>query len=89
MECSGGNTGKEVDGGCILNNDAKSFSHTGFYPNPAFSTIKLTNEQDWSILNRFGVKILSGTGLTIQVNELNNGVYFLKLGNLTSKFIKL
>lgn len=89
IECSGGNTGKEVDGGCILNNDAKSFSHTGFYPNPAFSTIKLTHEQDWSILNRFGVKILSGTGLTIQVNELNNGVYFLKLGNLTSKFIKL
>ncbi|NRA12145.1 MAG: T9SS type A sorting domain-containing protein [Crocinitomicaceae bacterium] len=65
------------------------------YPNPAVNSIEisgLTQQQNYSIYTMQGDELLKGSvspNEKIDVSELTNGIYFLKIGNGgTLKFIK-
>ena len=67
-----------------------------FYPNPVKNELIIKNEElrmgDYSIFNVSGQVLMQGQLLdettTINVKELPNGMYFVKVGGKTGKFIK-
>ena len=67
------------------------------YPNPTNNIINITNPKNGTnVLNMFSsngqlVKSMNfgnGENITMNVNDLSKGVYIIKIGNLSSKFIK-
>lgn len=89
LECSGGNTGKEINGGCILFIESDLKSQKSFYPNPARSHLKLSQELSWGIHTALGKLVKSGRGTIIAIEGLPKGTYILKYGNEISRFVKL
>lgn len=64
---------------------------SGLYPNPVETVLYLnkgTENTAWEIRNQTGELIKSGVGNTINVKELNSGMYFLKSDLGINKFIK-
>ena len=67
-----------------------------FYPNPTKEVLTIKNEElrmeNYSIFNVSGQVLmqgaLSGENTTINVKVLPNGMYFVKVGNKTGKFVK-
>lgn len=65
-------------------------------PNPGNNTIQLYNptmfdEQTFEIVNTVGQVVMSAafkSGDQIQVNELESGIYFIRIGHVTLKWIK-
>ena len=63
------------------------------YPNPAVNqlNVRLENDAEITVYNIMGQNVLNMQGLkgvnTINVNELNSGVYFISAGTVTQKFI--
>jgi len=67
------------------------------YPNPTNNIINITNPKNGTnVLNMFSsngqlVKSMNfgnGENITMNVNDLSKGVYIIKIGNFSSKFIK-
>ena len=64
------------------------------YPNPAASTIQLTNlkqQENYTILDLSGKKIVAGTiseNEAINIQQLSKGIYFIQLEKKVLKFIK-
>ena len=65
------------------------------YPNPTSSSITLegvSNNEAYQIIDVLGQVVQQGTianGLSVNVESLTRGTYFIKLGNSTSlRFIK-
>lgn len=65
------------------------------FPNPAQNEMQVTGlkqDEPYTIYNVLGAKVDSGIasdGTTINVQDLNNGVYFIKLNNgSTARFVK-
>jgi len=59
------------------------------YPNPTTDIINFANENmDYSIINITGKLMKQGNATQASVNDLAAGVYFLKVGEKTVKFIK-
>lgn len=72
-----------------------SFNDKVVYPNPSSSFIHikgLTEISNYNIFNNLGAEVMNGTLLNtnkIDIQNLNNGIYFLKTDNgYTFKFIK-
>ena len=65
-----------------------------FYPNPVKDVLKIKNEElkieNYTIFNVAGQVLMQGTlsDKTINVKSLQSGMYFIKIGNITGKFIK-
>jgi hypothetical protein len=49
------------------------------YPNPFTSEIHISNSQNWILYNQLGVELKSGNSDLINAQDLNPGVYFIKL----------
>ncbi len=64
------------------------------FPNPAQNQIKIigTKNNEWIVVNQFGIKVLQGSGQTINVSKLNSGIYYLlstiAQRTVTGRFIK-
>jgi hypothetical protein len=64
------------------------------YPNPATNLIQLTNlqqQENYTILDISGKKVLAGTikeNESIDIQQLNKGIYFIQLEKKVLKFIK-
>ncbi len=61
------------------------------YPNPTFGSLNiegLDNSTNWEIYNGLGQVQLQGVGSQLDVNSLKSGIYFVKAGNQTLRFIK-
>ena len=67
-----------------------------FYPNPVKDELRITNyelrNENYSIFNVSGQVLmqgaLSGETTTVNVKSLPSGIYFIKAGDKTSKFVK-
>ena len=59
-----------------------------FYPNPAVDVINVNANKTTSIFSLDGVLKISSTGSRIDVSSLESGVYVIKQGSKTAKFIK-
>jgi hypothetical protein len=63
------------------------------YPNPAVNqlNVRLENNAEISVYNIMGQNVLNMQGVkgvnTINVNDLNSGVYFITAGTVTQKFV--
>lgn len=77
--------------------DIKTFSKNTFtiYPNPAEAELNVTKTggtANYEVYSILGSKVLSGTidtaNTTINVANLDKGVYLVKIGNAVQKFIK-
>lgn len=75
----------------------KTFSKDAFvlYPNPAQAKLhiaKTNSEANYEVYTILGTKVLSGTVTAandvINVENLNKGMYLIKIGNAVQKFIK-
>lgn len=75
----------------------KAFSKNAFvlYPNPAEANlhiIKTNGEANYEVYTLLGSKVLSGTvtaaNTVINVENLNKGIYLVKIGDAVQKFIK-
>ncbi len=66
------------------------------YPNPVEDYLKLkyvhsnvlTQNNEYQVLDATGRKCMEGTGNTIDVRKLSNGIYFIKSRNVVKKFYK-
>ena len=66
------------------------------FPNPVSDNIIIQHKNDintnYEILNLLGIKVLSGEfsgeNTTINISQLPQGMYFLKIGNDVRKFLK-
>jgi hypothetical protein len=74
-----------------------TFSKKAFvlYPNPVQDNLHITkieSDANYEVFSVLGAKVLSGTisagGSTINVENLDKGVYIIKIGNAVQKFIK-
>jgi hypothetical protein len=74
-----------------------TFSTKAFvlYPNPVQDNLQITkieSDANYEVFSVLGAKVLSGTisagGSTINVENLDKGVYIIKIGNAVQKFIK-
>ncbi len=86
--CSGGNTGVAVDE-CLTSLDTDMVNGITVYPNPTTGIVHIQNapdQLDWRLLDVFGRELLSGSGLTIDLNNLPAGLYSLRIN---SKVIRL
>lgn len=65
-------------------------THLKISPNPVqdILTLKIQNELPYKIVNLLGEEMLSGTGKTIDVQELPEGMYIVQVGNASTKFMK-
>ena len=66
-------------------------ANTTIYPNPVKTTLQINTDKDvanWEIHNQLGEMVKTGEGNSISVEELTNGVYFLKTGGEVYKFMK-
>ena len=89
----------EVDCDEIYNiyNDVAENEETGFevYPNPTngYITINIDNSSEFTITNICGQTVMrgviSGDKQQINVENLENGMYFIKIGNVSIKIIKM
>ena len=73
----------------VQENKGKGLS---IYPNPASSTLNFITDDvkfDYQIINTNGQTILNGrTNYQIDISNLPQGSYWLKVGNDITKFIK-
>ena len=59
------------------------------YPNPASDQLHISSDvAQWEIIDVTGRLVLSGNGQDIDVNSLNTGMYFIKLGETVLPFNK-
>ena len=56
-------------------------SDLNIYPNPAYAIIYLSHSTDWQLRNINGELLQVGTGTNINIQHLENGLYFLKAEN--------
>jgi hypothetical protein len=84
-----------LSGSPVITSIATASSSVGsflVYPNPAenFIVLKTNNSGTYAVLNIAGQSILSGnvSNSQIDISRLQKGVYFVKVGNQTAKFIK-
>jgi len=69
----------------IGDNNLESVS---FHPNPVSSTLYLSNEVSWKIVNVIGHQVLSGNSKEISLSNLQEGIYFIMYKNEVHRFIK-
>jgi len=68
---------------------AKEKGSYSFYPNPVDKKLTLVNgPADYQISDLTGKKTLFGTGSMVDVSNLSAGIYFIRIGDEVSKFIK-
>ena len=78
-------------GDSIMNTSIITISNTfSIYPNPATDIICIGNKQKEiiNIYNTIGKLVISTKEENIDVKNLPSGIYFVKIGNKKSKFIK-
>jgi len=75
--------------------DHNSISQIKLFPNPASNTLQvsgLTTTEDYSIYNILGIEVSKGmitTNEKVNIQNLNSGIYFIKINNRNAKkFIK-
>jgi hypothetical protein len=59
-----------------------------FYPNPVQDALTIYKETQWSVNTIIGREVLSGRGSKIDMQNLQSGVYLIKIDNCFSKVIK-
>ncbi len=83
---------------CITNNEETQIDDIKIYPNPVFDVLFIESEDllpnnNFQILNELGQVVVSGNidFSGININELSEGVYFIKItdGSIFQKFVKL
>lgn len=82
-----------VEGDVATSSESISKNSFNFYPNPAYNVIQLDGVTPNTLVTIFDVsgKVVSESNLsnnTVDVSNLLNGVYFIKVGEETKKFIK-
>lgn len=58
------------------------------YPNPVSNRLYLTKENDFTVYSSLGKLMLQGRGASIPMNNLPNGLYFIKIDNVSYKILK-
>ncbi|MCF6352622.1 MAG: FG-GAP-like repeat-containing protein [Cyclobacteriaceae bacterium] len=95
------NQSATINSGCFINNTTTSLSQdlisnkVYFYPNPVISNFKIVGEIDFPIkvevLNSYGRLEKSipfyGKQNTVDISDLANGVYFLRLNSTIVKYL--
>ncbi len=82
-----------LEGLNVEENVTASNTKMELYPNPAVNqlNVRLENNAEISVYNIMGQNVLNMQGVkgvnTINVNDLNSGVYFISAGTVTQKFI--
>ncbi len=71
-----------------LDDKVKPSESTFFYPNPSSNKLNFIESTHYQIINSQGVSLVSGEGSEADISYLNTGIYFIKLGNRVSKFVK-
>lgn len=70
-----------------LTEKIKKEGNFSIYPNPANRDLNFSAYLDeFSITNSLGQEIIQGKGQSVSIQELPNGIYFLKSANGTQKF---
>lgn len=70
----------------------EQMSNMKIYPNPAVNSLNIESNYEWEIgtifnyLGQFEMEVYESK---IDISSLPNGLHFLKIGNTTTKFIKL
>ncbi|GEM_PF-3852168 len=74
----------------IILNTEEDFAEKdkGLFPNPSSEVINLTQPGEWSIYTPGGALLIHGTDHTINVSHLKRGIYVLRQGLNSFKFIK-
>ena len=72
--------------------NVNEYSNVSLYPNPVSDKLNVIDAVDnglYSIYSLEGIKLIESKGVkTINVSELNAGIYLLKCGDKTLKFFK-
>lgn len=61
---------------------------SSFYPNPATSTLTFESAQLRTIYSLAGQQVMTSQERIVNISNLNNGVYLIRTGNATERFIK-
>jgi len=85
-------TSSKFEGGFLSIKEEDIEQNINIYPNPTanFITIKTDNKSDITIYDNSGRVILSNNSngtITLDLTNLNSGVYYLKIDNTTKRFI--
>lgn len=75
---------------CVITDilEQDSLSHPPFFPNPATDILHFTKTETYTVFNDLGQQVREVTGLEINLEGLNNGIYFLRVGDTVAKFAK-
>lgn len=57
-------------------------------PNPATNVLNINQSVNWVLQNITGIVLAQGKGSIIDISSLQKGVYFIKAGNKSFKFVK-
>ena len=71
-----------------LSIDEFNLNELNIYPNPVVTLLFLPTISEYMIYNQNGILVLSGMSNKINVQNLHNGLYFIKYNNKIAKFIK-
>ena len=87
--CSGGSTGIPVDE-CLITGFTDLIKNSlRVYPNPVNSTCSISGEfTAWKLCNMMGQQLTTGSSFTIEMADLDKGVYLLVVDGQTLKVIK-
>ncbi len=60
------------------------------YPNPAANGLfELNVDSKWEVYSILGTKVLEGSGRNVDLSSQSKGAYFLKVGNVSKRLLKL
>lgn len=68
--------------------DQFNLENINIYPNPSSDFINIDSDNEKTIIDSFGNIIIQTTDTKINIQNLNNGIYFLHINNKSLKFIK-
>lgn len=75
---------EEVVAGLLDQTDAQ----LKIYPNPTAGMIRWNYKQDWVLMDATGSELARGNDSFLDLSEYAIGLYFVKVGNQTSRIIK-
>src|SRR5690606_37212506 len=58
------------------------------YPNPTTGVLRWDVQQDWQLMNARGLELKKGNDTSLDLSGYSNGLYILKIGNITTPVIK-
>lgn len=77
-------------GSCVITGNYVPAIESGFkvYPNPTTGVINWKGETEWTLLSALGKELKRGRGEEVDLSDLSNGIYILKVGEVIVNIVR-